>query len=236
MRGQSSVQARAPAARRKSDRRDTRQRLLDTAGEVFAEKGLDSATGLEICARAQVNGAAINYYFGGMEGLYEAVLIEARDRLPRLSDLSAIMSGRADARDKLRAVIEMAVAALSGPDSRTWVPRLLLRESASPSPAFRRLLLEAEGLPKLRLLRGMIAEIMLLPDDHPAVSHAGLSVLAPCQVLVMLDHKLLRQVYPDLDMAKGGAAQLADHLTTFALGGLASLAALAGSAKRAGNA
>src|SRR5262245_28294098 len=53
---------------------DTRQRLINTAGEIFAEHGFRAATVREICSRAQANVASINYYFGDKEGLYiEAV-------------------------------------------------------------------------------------------------------------------------------------------------------------------
>src|SRR6516225_5687507 len=46
---------------------DTRQRLLDAAGEVFAEHGFRSATIQEICRRANANIA------GDKERLYAAV-------------------------------------------------------------------------------------------------------------------------------------------------------------------
>lgn len=53
----------------------TRQRLLDAAEIVFAEKGFEAATTREICERAGVrNIGAINYHFQGKERLYlEAV-------------------------------------------------------------------------------------------------------------------------------------------------------------------
>lgn len=54
---------------------DTRQRLLDAAEVVFAEKGFEAATTREICELAGVrNIGAINYHFQGKERLYaEAV-------------------------------------------------------------------------------------------------------------------------------------------------------------------
>lgn len=54
---------------------DTRQRLLEAAEEIFAEKGFEAATTREICERAGVrNIGAINYHFHGKERLYaEAV-------------------------------------------------------------------------------------------------------------------------------------------------------------------
>src|SRR5438552_12326711 len=52
----------------------TQTRLLEVAGQVFAEKGFDGATVREICQRADANIAAVNYYFRDKEKLYiEAV-------------------------------------------------------------------------------------------------------------------------------------------------------------------
>src|SRR5882724_2935620 len=53
---------------------DTRTKMLDSAGQVFAESGYQAATVREICARAGVNVALVNYYFGDKLELYAAVL------------------------------------------------------------------------------------------------------------------------------------------------------------------
>ncbi|HPZ83759.1 MAG TPA: TetR family transcriptional regulator, partial [Thermogutta sp.] len=53
---------------------DTKSRLLTAAGELFAERGFEGATARQICERAGVNLAAINYHFKSKEQLYiEAV-------------------------------------------------------------------------------------------------------------------------------------------------------------------
>src|SRR4051794_26181380 len=52
----------------------TRHKLLDSAGEVFAESGYQAATVRAICARAGVNIALVNYHFGDKLELYTEVL------------------------------------------------------------------------------------------------------------------------------------------------------------------
>jgi TetR/AcrR family transcriptional regulator, regulator of cefoperazone and chloramphenicol sensitivity len=52
----------------------TRQRLLEAAGEVFADLGFRSATVRDICRRADANIAAVHYHFGDKEQLYAAAV------------------------------------------------------------------------------------------------------------------------------------------------------------------
>ena len=52
----------------------TRNKLLEAAGQVFAEHGYHSATVREICMRAGANVAAVNYHFGDKLELYTEVL------------------------------------------------------------------------------------------------------------------------------------------------------------------
>src|SRR5437867_4556237 len=124
-----------PARRRRraNDRQDTPGQLLEAAGHVFAEKGFDRATGKEICERAGTNTAAINYYFGGMEGLYAAVLEEANGRLFTLEMVSAAVAGKPDAKSKLEALLGLIVGTLAGPVSSSWVLRVIGREIVAPS-------------------------------------------------------------------------------------------------------
>ncbi len=60
----------------------TRAKLLDSAGQVFADSGYQAATVREICARAGVNIALINYHFGDKLELYTEVL-RHRSGLPK---------------------------------------------------------------------------------------------------------------------------------------------------------
>src|SRR5437868_7338938 len=61
---------------------ETRHRLLEAAGEAFAENGFRSATIADICRRAHANIAAVHYHFGDKERLY-AEVIEYADRCAR---------------------------------------------------------------------------------------------------------------------------------------------------------
>lgn len=56
-----------------SKKQNTKERLIDSASEIFAEKGFREATVAEICEKAEANIAAVNYHFGDKTKLYKAV-------------------------------------------------------------------------------------------------------------------------------------------------------------------
>ena len=62
----------------RSDGVEARNRLLDAALVLFAEKGFAKPSTREIALAAQVNIASISYYFGDKAGLYRAVFIDPR--------------------------------------------------------------------------------------------------------------------------------------------------------------
>lgn len=212
-----SVATRTPADQGRPD--TTRQRLLEAAGHVFADRGFDRATGKEICERAEANSAAINYHFGSMNGLYAAVLDEAHHRLITLETLSAALEGKTDPQEKLRITLHLGVRMLLGPVAKSWVLRVLAREISSPSLAFAA---SSEGQAqnaqrqvRLGLIRGMVAEIMGLPIEHPAVARGCICVIAPLTLLMIADREALAEKLPGLRLgiedAEPWAAQLADH-------------------------
>src|SRR5258708_1463510 len=53
---------------------DAKQRLIKAGLEIFGTFNLEGATTRQLAERAEVNQAAIPYYFGGKEGLYLAVI------------------------------------------------------------------------------------------------------------------------------------------------------------------
>jgi AcrR family transcriptional regulator len=75
----------APSASGRSQRGDAvRNRLLDVAEKLFAERGLDavSLNSIARCAN-QLNGSVMQYHFGSKAGLIEAILERRMEELNR---------------------------------------------------------------------------------------------------------------------------------------------------------
>jgi len=94
-----------------ADGRTTRERILDAAEQVFAEKGLAAAPVRDIAGRVGLNPASLYNYFDGKEELYEAVL--ERGLTPVLEMLSDLMSGERT-RDSEELTIDRVVLHFAG--------------------------------------------------------------------------------------------------------------------------
>jgi AcrR family transcriptional regulator len=67
------------------DKERTRARILAAAIDVFAEQGYEGASTREICGRAGVNGAALNYHFRSKQQMWLAVCDEVSQRMQRIA-------------------------------------------------------------------------------------------------------------------------------------------------------
>src|SRR5215467_15800121 len=79
----------------------TRARLIDAAGEMFAELGFHHTTVRQISKRAGANIAAVNYHFGDKTGLYTEVVRQSM-RAAKLEAVRAAFDQHAPPEEILR--------------------------------------------------------------------------------------------------------------------------------------
>ena len=204
-------------------RPDTRARLLETAGRVFAEKGFEGATGKEICRLARANAAAVVYHFGSMEELYAAVLVEARNRLVTTDMLIAAVSAERDPRLKLQSLIGVIVRTLAGPASQSWAARVIGREITSTSQAADTFV-DRELQARAAILKGLVSELTGLPVEHPVVARGAVSIIGPCLLLLIVNRRRFERAFPAYDIHPGTIEEVTQDLTRFTLAGLGALA------------
>jgi AcrR family transcriptional regulator len=219
----SAPRKKAPVARAarasRPDGTATRALLLQTAGQVFAERGYADATSKEICARAGTPMASVNYHFGSREALYEEVLIEAHRQIVSVDELVEMTRALGDPRDKLRALLGHMLAPPSR-EATPWGFRVVLREMMSPGP-LAPALVEKAVKPKAKLLLGLLAQVLDLPPDHPAVQRALVFSVLPCIVMLVAPKEIPRKVLPA--MAKD-SEEMFEDLMRYVFAGLDALA------------
>ena len=118
----------------------TKLALILAAGELFAEHGIEGTSTRAIVEKAGANIAAINYHFGGKQGLYTATLLYAIDHgacgriAEALGYLEAFGTRQAMA-DALAAFIRRAFQDFCAVEEPSWRTRLILRSMLDPSPS-----------------------------------------------------------------------------------------------------
>jgi AcrR family transcriptional regulator len=127
----------------------TQARILDTAEGLFMEHGFEATSLRQITAAAGVNLAAVNYHFGGKEGLFTAMIARRFDALNE-ARIAMLDDSRRAARgaplDCERVLAAMFVPAMQlARDPRRGghdFLRLLGRAYVDPAPTLRNFLAE----------------------------------------------------------------------------------------------
>jgi AcrR family transcriptional regulator len=91
-----------------------RERILDTAEQLFAREGVTAVTLRSIAVAAEVNVAAVNYYFGSKEKLFEEMFVRRvaplnEARLDRLAAYLATARGKPSLEAIVRAYVLPAI-------------------------------------------------------------------------------------------------------------------------------
>jgi len=193
---------------------DTKQRLIEAAGEMFADKGYEAASIRDICQRAEANLAAVNYHFGEKRQLYVAAVRHAQ--CCRQEDVPfPDWPAEVPATDRLRAFIETMFARMLAGQRPRWHLEIMLRELARPTEACAAVV-EDYIRPMADTLRSILRD--LLPDEMSEEQRwmIGFSVVG--QILFYYVHQ------PTIRLLIGHAGietipldQLADHVTRFTL-------------------
>ena len=192
----------------------TREKLLQIAGPVFANRGYRAATIRDICAEAGTNGAAVNYHFGDKLGLYTEV-VQQSVRAAEVVAVHNALNRDAPPEEILRSLIRARLRGVPGEDRPDWHSRLLAHEFAQPTPALRQLI-EKLARPIHKRLLELIGRIIGLPPNDDNTRLCAISVVG--QVLAyVLPGPLLTEIWPELKMTHEQVERIADHIADFSL-------------------
>ena len=196
---------------------DTRSRLIQAAGEVFADVGYHAATVRDICKRAGANVAAVNYHFGDKLKLYtevlrQAVCIESDQAPPFLLDFECTPQ------DKLAVFVKRVLRGTNDPARPAWATRLMLHEMAQPTPSLGGVIEEIIR-PKYDLLRRLIGEVLNVPADHRATHLCAHSIIGQVRHYA-IGRCVTSRLWPELEFTPDSLDQIAGHITRFSMAGL----------------
>jgi len=193
----------------------TRERIIRVAAEVFAELGFDRTTVREICSRASVNVAAVNYHFRDKESLYVEVLKYSKalafKKYPH--DLGSRKGDSPETR--LRAFIHSFVLRILDEDLSSLFGRLVSREYIEPTGAFD-MLVEESMRPTFVLLSEIVGELLGGKAPTMIVHMCCASVVSQCLFFLYARHALTR-LFPEQKFRNAEIEAIANHITVFSL-------------------
>ncbi|HEY3320375.1 MAG TPA: CerR family C-terminal domain-containing protein [Planctomycetota bacterium] len=200
---------------------DTRQRLLEAGGEVFAARGFQDATIREICHRASANVAAVNYHFRDKASLYAAVL---RYTFERAREKFPLEPNRDRApEERLRLYIHSFLMRILGVGRPAWHGRLAVREVVDPTPALDSIINDIFR-PSFALLQEIVRNLLGPGATEKAIHHAAASISGQC-LFYAHSRAVIERMTANADYSQQMIDDVAAHITAFSLGALKAMAA-----------
>lgn len=190
-----------------------RERLINAAGEVFAEIGFRAATVRDICTRAGVNIASVNYYFGDKAGLYTEVLrythAVARERYPleRDPELSSEESLRRFVRTFMMKILDQGRPA--------WHGKLMAREMVEPTTALDEIV-SSTIRPTWNLLTSVVGELLAQRPGEAMVRDCAASVMGQC-LLFCHCRPVIERLFTERRYTHEQIMRLSEHIACFSL-------------------
>jgi TetR/AcrR family transcriptional regulator, regulator of cefoperazone and chloramphenicol sensitivity len=201
----------------------TRARLLEAAGEIFAEQGFRSATVRDICERAGANVAAVHYHFRDKAQLYAAVLRHAHGCALERFPVPAGGARAAPAGERLHEFVRAFLRRIFDGGQPAWFGQLIAREMVEPTPALDALV-ESNIRPQCRALMDIVRELLGPAADADRVRWCTASIVGQC-LFYHHSRPVITRLFPEQRYEPADIERLAAHIAGFSARALAVLRA-----------
>ena len=195
---------------------DTRQKLMNYAGEIFSAKGFESTTVREVCQAAGVNIAAIHYHFGDKERLYLECVKHAHCQHGMI-DFD--WPNGTSSQEKLTTMVTHMLTMMLATDQPAWQIELMMRELARPTAACR-VLVEEFISPVFTQLLEIVSE--MLPAETPLLARQQTAFSVVAQCLLYRYHRPIGQLLIGEEQFQRllNVDTVARQIVAFSLGGI----------------
>ncbi|MGZ8189469.1 MAG: CerR family C-terminal domain-containing protein [Methylosarcina sp.] len=201
----------------------TRDRVLLAAVEIFAQKGFKEATIREICAKADVNVASVNYHFRTKASLYAEALAFAFRQADRRYPLDEAKDAHLPAAVRLTAFIRVFLNKLMDESNLGHHGKLIAREIADPTDALDGIV-KIAIVPQFELLKKIVPELIGPDFSDEDIHRCILGILGQC---LMFKHSrsIIDRVCPEVIAGPEQIERCAEHIARFSLAAFSQMAA-----------
>jgi AcrR family transcriptional regulator len=200
----------------------TRQRLLEAAGEIFAEQGFRKATVRDICARAGANVASVKYHFGDKERLYSEILRYAHSCAIEKYPPHLGLPADAPPEKRLYTFVLSFLQRLLDEGRPAWHAKIMSREMAEPTVAMD-MLVEEQVKPHFGFIRQVVVELLGPKAPEETVRLCAQSVVGQC-LFYHFGRPVAERLFPQRTFGLKDAPRIAEHITRLTLAGIREIA------------
>lgn len=203
-------------------KKNSRKKILDAALEIFSQKGYKSATVREICKRAGVNIALINYHFTSKKSLYMELIDSIMSDVAGKYPVSGYIKQEMTRDDKLKGIVTLLVMRAFGADgiSKTKMRlQLINREILEPTDAMRLAMIN-----RIKEVKGAAIGVVreYLPDaQEDEIKLCVLSIISQCFYPVFAMEAMKLADLPNDASYENFYEMLIEHIYLFVKAGMA---------------
>lgn len=211
-----------------NEEKDPRQRLLDAATELFAERPFKEVSIREICEKAGgANVAAVNYYFRDKAGLYRELIESMMVRWNAERERHAQLIAGKPPKEKLYLYVRWFLGNIMeerSDERELMFGRILSREFADPGPDFG-VIVQKGMIPNWHRLMAIVVEVAGVPEGSQSALRCTQSVMGQC-----LTYGNMRKLgkyfgHPEIKITPELIDSAARHITEFSLAGIKAVTA-----------
>lgn len=195
----------------------TKERILEEACKVFAEKGYRDATHVEICSRAGANAAAVNYYFSSKEALYRAAFEYLTQMADTLHPLDGGLPAETPPEERLHALIQAHLNRMSDPERLGSLHRIHMSEMFDSTGLLTELMARRLARDRQYTL-GIIGELLGPQTTKRDLEWCEMSTISQCFMAAPGPREDGPRRIFGLDAA--APADIAEHIFTFSMAGI----------------
>ena len=200
------------------ERTETRQHLIDAGAEVFAEHGFHKTTVREICKRAGVNIAAINYHFGDKKGLYTAIVQQGFLVANKEYSFTKGLVDRSNPKEKLLVFVRAFLRRMLCQEISAVYGKLMAREMFEPTGAMEAIY-EQSIKPMALYLSSIVTDLLGSEATQEQIRNCAESIVGQC-FFYKHAQRVIKYMHTDRVFDEKEIERLANHIVRFSLGGM----------------
>ncbi len=177
------------------DSEKTRAKIIEAAGQLFAERGFKGVTVRDIVKKADTHLSALNYHFRTKDALYREVVLEAC-RQASISPEDQEQLSALDPEKALYLLINVSLKSYRDHNASNWQNVLLTKECWEPSPVFGEII-EVYFKPATDFISRIVGKTVDKPADDHQVRFSVIALLGLMDTFGLYGH-LVDAVAPGL--------------------------------------